>query len=61
MKAQFRTVCADGCDEMINPGDEIVSSSEGWMHERCPGSPDPVKANGALCSRCFTYHRGECL
>ena len=61
MKAQFRSICVNDCGELIQPGDEIVGTADGWAHERCRAQPDTdPAAYGALCGRCFTYHRGEC-
>lgn len=57
----YRTVCASGCEHGIEPDDEIRAArdGEGWEHVKCPGEDDGVDT-GPLCSKCFTYHRGEC-
>lgn len=62
MKAQFRTACADGCGEAIEPDQEIVPAADGgWSHATCPDGVAARPADhGPLCARCFTYHRGEC-
>jgi len=62
MKARFNTDCADGCGERIREGDEIVPAADGdWSHERCPDGVAARPADhGPLCSKCFTYHRGDC-
>lgn len=63
MKAQFRSVCADGCGEPIEPDQEIVPAADGgWSHEVCPETLAVfLGQHGPLCPRCFTYHRGECI
>lgn len=60
--AQFPGRCG-ACEERIHEGDLLTyrDDVDGAVHARCPDLVDPLaKPNTPLCSRCFTFHPGEC-
>ena len=55
--AQYHGICRK-CEEEVK-GTEVVFVDLGILeHVNCP---DPLPADGPVCPRCWTIHKGECL
>lgn len=60
--AMYLTGCAlPDCDVMIRPGDPIVMTDDGAIHDGCPVARDPLAAAHPVCTTCWLTHpEGAC-
>jgi hypothetical protein len=61
-EAKYYGRCA-GCEERIEPGDQVEYADEELVHTHCDpqADPDAPTRNEKRCPACFTIHAGECL
>lgn len=55
-EARYPGVCPN-CEERIKPGDPIVDSEDGYVHDDC----QTVLPSKSPCQRCWLVHAGECM
>jgi hypothetical protein len=66
--ATYETDC-ESCDDPIVPGEDARANGVGsWIHadDQCEAIATALRSTRTPsrqipCSRCFTYHAGECL
>lgn len=61
-EAKYHGRCS-GCDERIEPGDQVEYDDEQLVHTQCDtqANPDAPQRNERRCPDCWTWHAGECL